>query len=206
MTPEAFWDRHAPKYAAKPIADPDAYEAMLTRVRTFLKPSDHVLEIGCGTGGTALALAPGVAQIIGADVSAEMVRIARRKTAAGDADNVVFEKAAATEEVPNAPFDAVLAFSLLHLVGDLPAVLERAHSQLKPGGLFISKTVCMKDRAFWARAVVRTLMRLGIAPHLAMLSREDLIRALSRAGFDLEHSAYFDKNRVNPFLVARRRR
>ena len=59
MTDIAFWDRIAPKYAADPIADPAAHEATLERTRRLLGPGHRVVEIGCGTGSTALALAPG---------------------------------------------------------------------------------------------------------------------------------------------------
>ena len=55
--PQAFWDKIAQKYATKRVADPAAYEAKLTRVRALLRAEDRVLEIGCGTGSTALTLA-----------------------------------------------------------------------------------------------------------------------------------------------------
>ena len=74
MSATYFWDRHAAKYAEKPIADPTAYEEKLARVRSLLRATDHVLEIGCGTGSTALRLAPGVAKITATDVSSGMIR------------------------------------------------------------------------------------------------------------------------------------
>ena len=53
-----FWDRIARKYAADPIADAAGYEATLRRVQALLSANQDVLEIGCGTGTTALRLAP----------------------------------------------------------------------------------------------------------------------------------------------------
>jgi ubiquinone/menaquinone biosynthesis C-methylase UbiE len=53
-----FWDRIARKYAADPIADMAGYEATLQRVQGLLSTEQDVLEIGCGTGTTALRLAP----------------------------------------------------------------------------------------------------------------------------------------------------
>src|SRR5262249_9010493 len=45
-----FWDRAARKYAAGRIADMPGYERTLERTRHYLKRSDKVLELGCGTG------------------------------------------------------------------------------------------------------------------------------------------------------------
>ena len=56
-----FWNRFADRYAARPIKDVAAYEALLADVAARLKPEGKVLEIGCGTGGTAIRLAEGVA-------------------------------------------------------------------------------------------------------------------------------------------------
>ncbi len=52
-----------------------AYHAKLARVRRHLRPSDRILEIGCGTGGTARALARDVAHVCATELSGEMIRI-----------------------------------------------------------------------------------------------------------------------------------
>lgn len=204
MNTENFWDRHAPKYAKKPIADPTAYEEKLSRVRSLLRVTDHVLEIGCGTGGTALRLAPGIAQITATDVSGGMIRIAQSKLGSDAPANVQFRQADAADMVSGYPFDAICAFSLLHLVTDVPVVLDRVRQQLKPGGLFISKTVCLKDRSRLIRTMVRTLTAVGLAPHVTALSRNDLIDHLLHAGFEIEQATYFGELRMSPFVVARR--
>lgn len=202
--PQPFWDRIAPKYARKPIADQAAYEEKLARVRLLLRPSDRVLEIGCGTGSTALRLAPAVAEITATDISRGMIDIAEEKREAAGASNARFVHADASETLSAAPFDVVTAFSLLHLVDDVPAVLRSAHAQLKPGGLFISKTVCLGDASAALRLFVRALGLLGLAPPVAPLTRAELSRALVRAGFDLLECGYFGKGRLNPYIVAQR--
>lgn len=50
-------DRIARKYSADAIADPAGYE----RTWHYLQAGDAVLEFGCGTGTSALKLAPVVA-------------------------------------------------------------------------------------------------------------------------------------------------
>lgn len=55
-----FWNRVARRYARAKIGDPQGYERSLERTRALLGPGDRVLELGCGTGMTALRLAGSV--------------------------------------------------------------------------------------------------------------------------------------------------
>ena len=59
--------RSARRYAAAAVSDPRGYERTLRRTRELLEENDHVLELGCGTGSTALRLADGVASYLGTD-------------------------------------------------------------------------------------------------------------------------------------------
>jgi ubiquinone/menaquinone biosynthesis C-methylase UbiE len=204
MTAQAFWDRHAPKYAKKPIADVTAYEEKLRCVTSLLRPTDRVLEIGCGTGGTARKIAPVVGHVTATDLSAEMIRIARSRSRGNAAGTPEFLQAEASQDISGHPFDVICAFSVLHLVGDITAVLDAAFRQMKPGGTFISKTVCLKDAPLWMRIIVRVLMAARIAPDVIIFSRTELTRHLTRAGFEIEATRYFGKNRLSPFIVARR--
>lgn len=201
---ETFWDRMAPKYARKPIADQAAYEEKLTKVASLLRPTDHVLEIGCGTGGTALHLAPAVARMTATDGSHRMIEIARSKLGADAPTNIAFHQADAGAAVEGQPFDVICAYSLLHLVEDLPAVLRQVRAQLKPGGLLISKTVCLKHASLPIRVLVRLMRLVGFAPHVAFLDEADLIRHLEDAQFEIEQTTHFGKGRLSPFIVARR--
>lgn len=79
MTEQTYWDKGAAKYAKKPIADMPANLENLACVQSVVCKTDNVLEVGCGTGGTAMQIAPFVAQMTATDVSAEMIRIAQSK-------------------------------------------------------------------------------------------------------------------------------
>jgi SAM-dependent methyltransferase len=205
MSDVRFWNAIARKYAARPIDDPASYEDKLARLRSLLGPEDHVLEVGCGSGNTARALAPHVGRMVAADLSPEMIAIAReRSTAAGEA--MVDFHVAAADDPPRgeAPYDAVLAFSLLHLVDDLPGTLAALHDRLRPGGLFISKTACLGDGLGWLRPVIAAMRLFGKAPPVAFLRREALARTIAEAGFEIIEVSHFGKQRRFPFIVARR--
>ncbi|MFB6340299.1 class I SAM-dependent methyltransferase [Saccharicrinis sp. FJH62] len=46
----------------------------------------------------------------------------------------------------NACFDAIVSYHVIHLLEDIEKVLQKIHDLLKPGGLFILTTVCLKDK------------------------------------------------------------
>ena len=199
-----FWDRIAPKYAKQPIKDPLAYADKLNAVEALLKPTDTVLELGCGTGSTAISLARNVAEYTATDISPAMIGIAEEKGKAAGANNLRFAVDDAANMAANAPFDVILTFSLLHLVEDVAAVLASVNSQLKPGGFFLSKTVCMGEANFAMRVLVKALGSFGLVPNLTNLSQVQLEALIQDAGFEIEAIRHFGSKRLNPFIVARR--
>lgn len=51
---QTFWNRFAARYAARPLKNIVADKPMFADLAARVKPTDPVLEIGCGTGGTAI--------------------------------------------------------------------------------------------------------------------------------------------------------
>ena len=205
MTTAVFWDRIAEKYAAKPIDDMPAYEQKIARVASLLKKTDRILEVGCGTGSTALRLAPHAAHVTATDLSAGMIKIARAKLGPDAPTNVSFQQAAVDAPVDGAPFDAVCAFNLLHLVTDLQGTLRQVHAQLAPGGLFLSKSACIKDMSFWMPAMIRLMMWVRYAPKVYFFNRTELVDAIQEAGFEIVEVSHFGDQHASPFVVAIRR-
>lgn len=204
-----FWDRIARKYAADPIADLAGYEATLERVQGLLSPEHEVLEIGCGTGTTALRLAPLVRRLRATDVSAEMIAIAREKLAAAPLPQLSFELADADLPVA-APGtqDRVLAFNVLHLVDDLDHALALAVQALRPGGLLVAKTPCVGEMNPLIPRLALPLMRaLGKAPQVLCFKAPALQAAMARQGLEVlaveRHGTQKGKD-IRVFTVARK--
>lgn len=200
-TGQAFWNRIANRYAARPIKDMAAYEEMLAEVAARLHPHDRVLELGCGTGGTAIRLGPQVAEWIATDFSDRMLQIARAKAVP---PNVRFGLAEAGTAFDGAPFDAICAFNLLHLVPDMPATLAQIHAALRPGGLLISKTWCFADLRWTLRLLFPLLRLFGLFPPATALSEPQLRQAILAAGFTIETQRSFGRSPQSQFIVARK--
>ncbi|MDT8854725.1 class I SAM-dependent methyltransferase [Paracoccaceae bacterium Fryx2] len=198
---QRFWNRIARRYAARPIKDVAAYEAMLADAASRLRATDRVLEIGCGTGGTAIRLAPGVAAFTATDFSDEMVRIAAAKPAPGNLRFVVTDVG---HSFDGGPFDAICAFNVLHLVGDLPDTLARIHTHLRPGGLLISKTWCFADMGLKLRLLFPVLRAFGLFPPATALSIKPFTQAVRATGFEIVDQRTFGAHGQNPYIVARR--
>ena len=201
-----FWNRIARRYAAGPIADQAGYEHTLHRVQALLSSSDDVLELGCGTGSTALRLAPEVRSLRATDVSDEMIAIAREKLLRQPTPQLSFEVTDAdTPSAEPGAFDAVLAFNLLHLVSDLQGTLQGVWQALRPGGLFISKTPCVGEMNPLIRLLAIPAMRaVGQAPPVLTLRALDIEEAIRQAGLDVllvERHGTKGKD-VRPFIVA----
>jgi len=204
-----FWDRSSRKYAKSAIADPNGYERTLERARAHLRLGDSVLELGCGTGTTALRLADGVRSYLATDISGGMIAIADEKLAVESIPALSFRTATAEELVhEESRFDAVLGFNYLHLVRNVPGTLRSIHALLKPGGLFISKTPCLGDMNPLIRLLLLPAMRaIGKAPHVSSLGASALEQLIIGAGFDvLVRESHASKGKdQRPYIVARKR-
>jgi ubiquinone/menaquinone biosynthesis C-methylase UbiE len=153
MSREArFWDKRAKKYAQRPVSDQETYEKKLEITRGYFRPDSEVLEIGCGTGSTALAHAPYVKHVVATDISPAMINIAKDKARAGQVENVTFEiRAADDHDIPQSRYDVIMAHNLLHLLKEPEPVIKAAFRGLKPGGVFHPGPAEPEPQGCWLR-------------------------------------------------------
>jgi ubiquinone/menaquinone biosynthesis C-methylase UbiE len=200
-----FWDKRADKYAKQPIKDMENYEKTLDCARKHLSPSDNVLEVGCGTGTTALLLARSVKQILASDISSGMIGIAREKAVTQKVENVRFERATLfDEDLEQGSFDVVMGFNFLHLLEDLPGTVQRIHELLKPGGLFISKTVCLAEQSRLWSLLLAVMKPLGFAPYVKCLKVAELEDIVTSADFEIIETGFYPPSPPSRFIVARK--
>ena len=205
-TSEKFWDRIASKYAAQPVKNIAAYEKTMERTRLYLKPGDKVLELGCGSGSTALLLSPHVGHIWANDISSRLIEIGKEKAREQGVCNVDFIHGDITAKAidEKAPYNAIWAFNFLHLLVDIPAGLQRMNALLKPGGVVISKTGCLSGWHGLLRIPITLMQWIGKAPHVSFISAHQLEEEMVKAGFEILESCTFPKAAVSQFIVARK--
>lgn len=108
----------------------------LVRAALGVRAGDRVLDVGCGPGFYVTELLEQVGHngfVVGVDVSADMLAVARKRAAGHD--NVELHEANATSlPVPDASFDQALAVQVLEYVQDVPAALAEMRRALRPGG------------------------------------------------------------------------
>lgn len=128
------WLRQLPGMEAtlKPVDEP------LIQALHLDKPY-RIADIGCGGGGTTLALhhqAPAGSVVDGYDIASGLIDVARRRADDADAP-IVFEVAdLATEPPPIAPYDRLVARFSTMFFGDPQAAFANVLPWLRPGGRF----------------------------------------------------------------------
>ncbi|MCG8441882.1 MAG: class I SAM-dependent methyltransferase [Caulobacterales bacterium] len=200
-----FWDRISEKYAKQPVADPDAYRHKLDLTRRYLTPESIVLEFGCGTGSTAITLADAAKEIHATDISEKMLAIAADKARKADVANVHFRQGTLFD----APFedgslDAVFGFSILHLLRDKDAAVAKVYDLLKPGGVFVSSTVCIAEKMGWFALIAPIGRALGFFPYVSIFKIADVKASVEGAGFTIVEDYAPEKSRMVSFLIARK--
>lgn len=208
-----FWNWIAKRYARQKVFDSSAWEKSLDAIVSRLPADAAVMEFGCGTGSTALRLAPHAGAILATDLSPAMIAIAKEKlagpenSAASAAATVTFRVGSAEDvSLSDGPFDVIIAMNTLHLLRDLPRTLAHVRNLLKPGGIFISKTPCLADSKLIFRALAAIARTLPIGLHVRSVSGVSLEQMLADADFVAETVEYHaDASRdPRPFIVARR--
>ena len=95
----------------------------------------NALEIGCGTGAFARQLAGRCEHVIGIDLSAEMIRVARSRSSR--LENLEFELADAMSwKFPQSHFDFICSIATLHHL-EQRELLPKIKAALRPGGVFV---------------------------------------------------------------------
>ena len=203
----AFWNAIAEKYSRHPLGNPAAFDRKIAVTKSRMQPRDIVLDIGCGTGSLALRLAADAHEVHGLDLSSEMIRIARGKAEAAGVANVSFHVGAFDEDFDAfAPgsLDGICAYSVLHLLQDRPAALALIHRLLKPGGFFVSSTVCLGETWIPYAPLLRVMRWLGKAPTVKVIDKRTLKEEVRAAGFSDVAEPDVGAEPTVAFLVATR--
>jgi 2-polyprenyl-3-methyl-5-hydroxy-6-metoxy-1,4-benzoquinol methylase len=193
----ASWDRYASAYqaAARLGTDvvhyaPDIPTEASLRLLGDVK-GRRVLDLGSGGGQAAIALAKQGATVIGVDISAEQLAIARRlaeqdgvkvELRLGDLADLAF--------VQSDSVDLILSASALEYVEDIGRVFRQCHRVLKVGAPLVLSTVhpawrVAEGRSYFDRSPVEVAQD-GVTFTEYAHTFADLALGLARANFRVE--------------------
>lgn len=133
-----------------------------------LAADDRVIDIGCGCGQTSLELASEVGPdgtVLGVDISAPMLEVARRRAAQADLPNVRFLEAdAQTHAFAAGGADALFSRFGVMFFDDPDAAFANLRKALRPGGRL--GFVCWRPLALneWMMAPMRAALQSIPAP------------------------------------------
>ena len=160
------------------------------------QPGERVLDLACGTGVVARAMAPIVGaagRVVGVDVLAGMLAVARSLPDPGGATIEWIEADAADTGLPDASFDLVICQQGLQFFPDRGAAAKEVRRALAPGGRFVAAVwQAIERQPFWrgfTAVEARNLAPLGLAPEdvtvpFSFGDADALRMLLERTGFE----------------------
>jgi SAM-dependent methyltransferase len=220
----------------KPFSDPLGHYllAEMAALIAMLPPRPaRVLDAGCGTGWSSLFLARSGFDVLGADISPDMIAHAGRRAAEEGLGNLRFLVADYEELDLDEEFDAVIYFDSLHHAVDEMAALTCAHRALRRGGICLTsepgrghdqspqsieavRRYNVTEKAMPPEKVVRLGRQIGfraynVFPHAAVLHgqvyHQSRIHPTSQGGLlrrFLRGAARWAKAPLRPFVHALR--
>lgn len=160
-----LFDAKASSWSAK-YAPSGRLTGRLNRISAVLEDYVHagnsVLDLGCGTGDIARAVASAGMQVTGCDISSEMLRCASREGVKSEIKWLQLDANWRGLPFKAAGFDAIIAVSVFEYVQDPVAVMCECARVLKPGGVLVCTVPDVRHPVRWIEWAVRlSLAALG---------------------------------------------
>ena len=210
-----IWDKYAESYSKSKIDDVEAYEKKLEVTQTYMdKSMKDIVEIGCGTGGTALKHSPYVGSYLATDISPNMIAIANQRKEESDVstkDNVEYRVESIDtlhSKLRPGSQDMVLGLSILHLLPNRLEEMKKISSWIKPGGYFVTSTICAADMGWMTKTLFKSVLPvatyLGMVPTVCAVSRDQLKQDMTSCGFNIVHE-WQPKKDAAVFLIGQKK-
>ncbi len=180
--------RQAERFASAPAVTED--ELTERFVQAAGPDPGGVLDVACGPGIVSAALAPRAREVVGLDVTPEMLSKARQRCEAAGLRNVSFREGSATD-LPFAEdaFDTVVTRLAIHHFSEPRQVLGEISRVLRPGGRLVLADIVSSENPEES-ALHNALEVLRDPSHVRMLPASELRALVGEAGLTIE--AEFD--------------
>ncbi len=160
----------------------------------------QVLDVGCGGGILAEAMARRAAHVTGIDLAARPLGVARLHALEAGVENIDYREIATEALAAQSPqaFDVVTCMEMLEHVPDPGAVVQACGTLVKPGGWVFFSTLNRNPKSFLfaiigAEYVLRLLPR-GTHEYAKFIRPSELTRFSREAGLALQGSRGMEYN------------
>jgi len=207
---EDFWDSASKNYDKTEERFEYIHNKSRENTKRFLKDSDTVLDYGCGTGTASCQFSSQVKEIHAIDISSKMIEIAKEKAAVSKIENVRFEQSDIFDKkYSDESYNVILAFNMLHTVTNPRDAMRRINELLKPEGVFISVTPCLRQKiSFLVNLqiqLVRVLCKFGLIPiPIRRITSSEVNNLLETVGLQTVESEEIYKGASSYFVVAKK--
>jgi SAM-dependent methyltransferase len=151
-----------------------------------LTPDMVVLEVACGAAHQAQAVSESVRQVVGVDLTPEMLEAGRRRLDDAGVRNILLQEGnASTLPFVDDSFDLSYSRFALHHVEDATEVLTESTRVVRPGGRVAVVDLVSLDPALADR--FNDYERRRDPSHTRALTVEELDRAFASTGLDIVH-------------------
>lgn len=117
--------------------DPGYRKGLKRLMELSIEEGDRVLDVGCGTGSATVLAARTCREVVGIDLSPDMIELAWAKVQEQNVPNTHLLSTSVEDYRPVQPFDKVISsFMIPHVKPECrPAIYSCMYNFLKPGGI-----------------------------------------------------------------------
>ncbi len=158
------------------------------------------LDIGCGGGILADAMARKGAEVLGIDLSTKALKVAQLHALEAQTPGVTYREVSAEALAAEAPaqFDVVTCMEMLEHVPDPASVVQACATLVKPGGWVFFSTLNRSAKSFFLAIVgaeyLLNLLPRGTHEYAKMIRPSELARYCRGAGLELQHTRGMEYN------------
>jgi len=160
----------------------------------------RVLDIGCGGGILADAMARKGAEVLGIDLASKALKVAQLHALEAQTQGVSYREVSAEALAVEKPesFDVVTCMEMLEHVPDPSSVVRACATLVKPGGHVFFSTINRNAKAFVFAIVgaeyILNLLPRGTHEFAKFIKPSELAAYARAAGLDLEHTRGLEYN------------
>ena len=162
--------------------------------------SKQVLDVGCGGGILADAMARKGAQVLGIDLASKPLRVAELHALEANTPRVSYREVSAESLAAERPasFDAVTCMEMLEHVPDPASIVRACASLVRPGGWVFFSTLNRNPKSFLFAIVgaeyLLNLLPRGTHSYAKLIRPSELARHCRASGLELLHTRGMEYN------------